>query len=166
MDADMGNFIGRAWKVGSHLDTDQILPSQYMLLATVAEMARHTLEGISPDFVINVKLGDVLVGGVNFGCGSSREQAPLVLKYVGIQAVFAKSFANIFYRNAINIGLPAIIAPDAVERISEGDRIEASLGRGMITNLIRGETYEFPPLPDFIMGILDAGGLLQYAKKK
>lgn len=157
---------GKAWKVGRHFDTDQILPSQYMLFPTIEEMAKHALEGIRPDFVPNVKRGDVLVGEENFGCGSSREQAPRVLKYIGIETVIAKSFASIFFRNAINIGLPVITLPEAVDRIREGDRIEISLVEGVITNKTQGETYTFSSFPEFLMGIIKAGGLLQYAKNR
>ncbi len=166
MDKNNKNLVGRAWKVGRHLDTDQILPSQYMLFPTIAEMAKHTLEGIRPDFVSNVKKGDVLVGDENFGCGSSREQAPRVLKYVGIQAVIAKSFASIFFRNAINIGLPVIVLPDAVDRIREGDKIKISLLDGIITNITQEKTYIFSPFPEFLMEIISTGGLLQYAKNR
>ncbi|MBI5746853.1 MAG: 3-isopropylmalate dehydratase small subunit [Nitrospirae bacterium] len=166
MDKNNKAHTGKAWKVGRHFDTDQILPSQYMLFPTIEEMAKHALEGIRPDFIPNVRRGDLLVGDENFGCGSSREQAPRVLKYIGIETVIAKSFASIFFRNAINIGLPVIVLPDAVDRIREGDRIEISFEKGVITNKTQGETYTFPPFPEFLMGIIKVGGLLQYAKSR
>ena len=156
---------GRIWKYGDDINTDVIFPGKYTYsLMEPQEMAGHSLEDLDPEFAKKVRLGDVIVAGKNFGCGSSREQAATCLKYAGIQAVIARSFARIFFRNAINQGLPVILCEEAAEKLQNGDEItlDFSLGR------IRSETgeFDFPKLPDSVLGIMEAGGLIKYTRKK
>jgi len=156
---------GKVWKYGDDVNTDVIFPGKYTYnLMEPAEMARHALEDLDPSFAKNVKSGDVIVAGKNFGCGSSREQAAASLKYAGVQAVVAKSFARIYFRNAINLGLPVLQCPEAVDNVNTGDEMEIDFARGEIKT---GKgVYKFPPLPDSVIGILEAGGLIEYTKKK
>jgi 3-isopropylmalate/(R)-2-methylmalate dehydratase small subunit len=156
---------GRVWKYGDDVNTDVIFPGKYTYnLMEPAEMARHALEDLDPSFAKNVKSGDIIVAGRNFGCGSSREQAAASLKYAGVQAVVAKSFARIYFRNAINLGLPVLQCPEAVDNVNTGDELEIDFARGEIKT---GKgVYKFPPLPDSVIGILEAGGLIEYTKKK
>ncbi len=156
---------GRVWKYGDDVNTDVIFPGKYTYtLMPPAEMAKHALEDLDPQFAQKVKPGDVIVAGKNFGCGSSREQAAACLKYAGVQAVIARSFARIYFRNAINLGLPVLQCPEAVDKVETGDEIEIDFAGGkLITN--RG-TFTFPPLPDSVIGILEAGGLIEYTKKR
>ncbi|MGB9668300.1 MAG: 3-isopropylmalate dehydratase small subunit [Thermosulfidibacteraceae bacterium] len=156
---------GRVWKFGNHVDTDVIIPARYMNTSDPHELAKHCMEDIDVEFVKKVSKGDIIVAGENFGCGSSREHAPIAIKYTGVSAVVAKSFARIFYRNAFNIGLPVIEAPNAVDRIDEGDEIEIDLEGGKIRNITKDEEYSFVPIPGFMMDIIRAGGLIEYAKK-
>lgn len=156
---------GRVWKYGDNINTDVIFPGKYTYsILDPEEMACHALEDLDPDFAQRVKAGDVIVVGRNFGCGSSREQAATCLKYAGVQAVVAKSFARIFFRNAINQGLPVLQSEEAVENIEDGEEIEIDLTQGKI----KGEkgVFEFPPFPESVLGILEAGGLIPYTKKK
>ncbi len=157
---------GRAFKFGDHIDTDVIIPARYLNTSDPKELAAHCMEDADPEFVKKVKPGDIIVAGENFGCGSSREHAPIAIKYAGVSCVIAKSFARIFYRNAINTGLPIIEAPDAVDRIDEGDELEVSLKEGVIKNLTKGETYSFEPLPEFMMKLLTLGGLIPFVRER
>ncbi|MCI9500807.1 MAG: 3-isopropylmalate dehydratase small subunit [Hungatella sp.] len=150
--------VGKIFKFHNDLDTDQIIPSQYLLLPSVEEMKAHTFESLDPEFPKKVKPGDYVVGGENFGCGSSREQAPGVLKALGVQAVVAKSFARIFYRNAINIGLPVIVCKELPDQVDTGDEMELSLADGTAT--AKGNTYPCTKLPPYMQQILNQGGLI------
>ena len=149
---------GTIFKFHNDLDTDQIIASQYLLLPNLEEMKEHTFESLDPDFPKKVKPGDFVVGGENFGCGSSREQAPGVLKALGVQAVVAKSFARIFYRNAINIGLPVIVCKDLPDDVKAGDTMELSMSDG--TAHANGKTYSCTKLPEYMQNILNQGGLI------
>ena len=149
---------GTIFKFHNDLDTDQIIASQYLLLPNLEEMKEHTFESLDPDFPKKVKPGDFVVGGENFGCGSSREQAPGVLKALGVQAVVAKSFARIFYRNAINIGLPVIVCKDPPDDVKTGDTMELSMSDG--TAHANGKTYSCTKLPEYMQNILNQGGLI------
>ena len=153
---------GTIFKFHNDLDTDQIIASQYLLLPNLDEMKSHTFESLDPDFAKKVKPGDFVVGGENFGCGSSREQAPGVLKALGVQAVIAKSFARIFYRNAINIGLPIIECPEAAAGIEAGDEVEVDFDSGVITNKTKGTSFQGQPFPEFMQRIIKAEGLVNY----
>ncbi len=156
---------GRVWKYGDNVNTDVIFPGKYTYsILEPEEMARHALEDLDPGFAKKVKPGDVIVAGRNFGCGSSREQAATCLKYAGVQAVVAKSFARIFFRNAINQGLPVLQSEEAVDSIEDGGEIEIDFDRGSIKTA-RGD-FSFPAFPESVMGILEAGGLIPYTKKK
>ncbi len=156
---------GRVWKYGDNVNTDVIFPGKYTYsILDPEEMARHALEDLDPDFAQKVKPGDVIVAGRNFGCGSSREQAATCLKYAGVQAVVAKSFARIFFRNAINQGLPVLQSEEAVDNIENGDEIEIDITLGKVKTA-RGD-FSFPPFSESVMGILEAGGLIPYTKKK
>jgi len=155
----------RVWKYGDNVNTDVIFPGKYTYsILEPEEMAKHALEDLDPDFSAKVQPGDVLVAGRNFGCGSSREQAATCLKYSGIQAVIAKSFARIFFRNAINQGLMVIQSQDAPENITNAEEITIDLSQGKI--IAAKGIYEFPPLPQSVIGILEAGGLIPYTKKR
>ncbi|MCD6555111.1 MAG: 3-isopropylmalate dehydratase small subunit [Chloroflexi bacterium] len=159
-------LTGRVWKYGDNVDTDVIIPARYLNVSTPEELARHCMEGIDPDFASAVQRGDIIVAGENFGCGSSREHAPLAIKESGIACVVAKSFARIFYRNAINIGLPILACAQAVEETEKGDQLTVDLRAGTITNLRTGRTYQTPPFPAFVMGIIQAGGLIPYTRER
>ncbi len=152
------------WKFGDDIDTDAIISGKYLTINTPDELAKHAFEGVSPEFAREVKEGDIIVAGFNFGCGSSREHAPLALKGAKVKCIIAKSFARIFFRNAINIGLPLLECQDT-DIIDEGDRIEVDFTSGIITNTTKHQTYNATPLPDFVRGIVDAGGLIGFAKK-
>jgi len=156
---------GRAWKFGDDINTDYIIAGKYKLSITdIGELSKHAMEAIMPEFSTKVKKGDFIVAGRNFGCGSSREQAPLVLKHLGIAAIIAQSFARIFYRNAINIGLPVAECRDAAD-IRQGDMLEVDLQKGYVKNLTRGKIYKVKPLPPELWAILSEGGLVNYVKK-
>ncbi|MEA1985066.1 MAG: 3-isopropylmalate dehydratase small subunit [Euryarchaeota archaeon] len=155
---------GNVWKFGDDVDTDAVIPGRYLVLNTPEELAHHTFEGVRPDFAGNVKKNDMIVAGNNFGCGSSREHAPIALKGTEISCVIAKSFARIFFRNAINIGVALLECPDT-DRIDEGDELDIDLANGTINNITKGETYQATPLPEFVRGIMDAGGLIEYTRK-
>ena len=158
------NVSGKAWKFGDDVNTDLIVPGKYLELVDPYEMAKHAMEGIDPDFPTKVSEGDVVVGGSNFGCGSSREHAAIALKYVGVGAVVAKSFARIFYRNAINLGLPALECPGISEAVNEGDSLEIDLTGGKVVNATTGKELEFVPLPEFMVEVLGEGGLVTYIR--
>jgi len=151
---------GTAIKYGDNIDTDVIIPARYLTTTNAAELAAHCMEDIDKTFVQRVKPGDIMVGGKNFGCGSSREHAPIAIKASGVSCVIASTFARIFYRNAINIGLAIIECPEASERIQEGDEVSVDFDTGVITNLTRKETYLGEPFPPFIQGIIASGGLM------
>ena len=160
------NAHGTVLKYGDHVDTDVIIPARYLNIADKKELATHCMEDIDTNFVKVVKGGDVMVGGYNFGCGSSREHAPMVIKESGISCVIAKTFARIFYRNAINIGLAILECPEASEKIDSGDEVAIDFDTGVITNLTKGETYQANPFPDFIKKIIQAGGLMADIKNR
>ena len=156
--------MGRAWKFGDNVSTDLIAPGRYFhLRSNLPELAKHVLEDVRPEFPSSVKSGDFIVAGSNFGLGSSREHAPIIIKLAGVEAILAKSFARIFYRNAINIGLPAIICDTS--GIDDGDELQLDLRGGKILDTTKGTELRFPPLPDAMMRILLEGGLAQYIKK-
>ena len=157
-------IAGKTIVFGDDINTDVIIPSKYLTTLDPRELAKHAMEGLDPRFAEKAKEGVILVAGRNFGCGSSREQAPLVLKRLEISAVIAKSFARIFYRNAVNIGLPVIECAD-VDKIEEGDILEADIQRGYVKNVTKMETYRIKPLPSEIQEILLEGGLVKYVKK-
>lgn len=157
---------GRVWKFGADVDTDAIIPARYLNTSDPAELAKHCMEDADPTFPAKVKPGDIIVAGKNFGCGSSREHAPIAIKAAGVAAVVAASFARIFYRNAFNIGLPIFESPEAAERIEEGDEIEIDLDSGVIRNLTRNEEYQATAIPPFMQELLTAGGLINYVRKK
>ena len=160
------NAKGFVHKDGDNVDTDVIIPARYLNIADKKELATHCMEDIDTNFVKVVKSGDVMVGGYNFGCGSSREHAPMVIKESGISCVIAKTFARIFYRNAINIGLAILECPEASEKIDSGDEVAIDFDTGVITNLTKGETYQANPFPDFIKKIIQAGGLMADIKNR
>jgi len=155
--------MGRVWKFGDDIDTDAIIPGKYLVFNEPEELAKHAFENVRRDISGNVKRGDFIVAGKNFGCGSSREHAVLALKGLGIRAVIAKSFARIFFRNAINTGLLVIECPEA-DKIEEGDEIELDLAGGTIVNLTKGERYRIGKLPDFLLKIVECGGLIEYCR--
>ena len=156
---------GRVWKYGDDVNTDVIFPGKYTYTITdPEEMAKHALEDLDAEFVHRLQPGDVIVAGKNFGCGSSREQAATCLKYAGVGAIIARSFSRIFYRNAINQGLPALAVPEAAEKIHAGQTVTVDFVEGRIT---AGEdSFSFPPLPEFVMGIMEDGGLIPHVKRK
>ena len=151
---------GKVFKYGDNIDTDVIIPARYLNSQDAKELASHCMEDIDTTFVQKVEAGDVMVGGWNFGCGSSREHAPLVIKTSGISCVIAKSFARIFYRNSINIGMPILECEEAAEEIQAGDQVRVDFATGVITDETSGKTYQAEPFPEFIRQIMDAGGLL------
>ena len=154
-------YTGDVIKYGDNVDTDVIIPARYLNTSDHRELASHCMEDIDKTFVSRVKQGDIMVAGQNFGCGSSREHAPIAIKASGVSVVIAKSFARIFYRNAINIGLAIVECPEAAEGISEGDNVEADLDNGIIRNITTGREYKTAPFPDFVQKIIENGGLMQ-----
>ena len=157
---------GKAWTFGRDIDTDLIIPARYLNMKTAEELGAYCMYDADPDFSKKVTPGDIVVAKENFGCGSSREHAPIALKGVGVSVVIAKSFARIFYRNAFNTGLPILVAPDAVDGIKEGDELEVDLATGEIRDLTAATTYKAEPLPPFMRELVEAGGLLPYLKKR
>ncbi|MCL2488387.1 MAG: 3-isopropylmalate dehydratase small subunit [Oscillospiraceae bacterium] len=151
---------GMAHTFGNHVDTDVIVPARYLNTANPAELAAHCMEDIDPDFIRRVKPGDMIAAGYNFGCGSSREHAPIAIRAAGVSCVIAASFARIFYRNAINIGLPILECPEAAAAIAAGDEVAVDFDTGVIRNLTSGEQYQAQPFPAFIQSIIEKGGLL------
>lgn len=152
---------GTVHKYGDNVDTDVIIPARYLNTSSEQELAAHCMEDIDADFVKRVRAGDIIVAADNFGCGSSREHAPLAIKASGVSLVIANSFARIFYRNSINIGLPILECPEATAEISAGDVVSCDLARGLVTNETTGKTYKAQPFPPFIQRIIDAGGLMK-----
>jgi 3-isopropylmalate/(R)-2-methylmalate dehydratase small subunit len=157
---------GRIWKYGDNVDTDAIIPARYLNVSTAEELAAHCMEDIDAGFATAVRPGDVIVGGENFGCGSSREHAPLAIKGAGVGCVVASSFARIFFRNAIGLGLPILESPAAVADAEKGHRVEVDLERGEIRNLTTGAVHQAEPYPPFMMEIIQAGGLVPYTKRQ
>ncbi|MGN0710532.1 MAG: 3-isopropylmalate dehydratase small subunit [Anaerovoracaceae bacterium] len=157
---------GRVHKYGNNVDTDVIIPARHLNTQNHQELASHCMEDIDPDFINKVQKGDIMVAGDNFGCGSSREHAPIAIKESGISCVIANTFARIFYRNAINIGLPILECKEASERIENGDEVSIDFSTGTITNITKNETYQALPFPDFIKDIMAKGGLLNSIKNK
>ncbi|SMB93437.1 3-isopropylmalate/(R)-2-methylmalate dehydratase small subunit [Thermanaeromonas toyohensis ToBE] len=157
---------GRCHKFGDDIDTDAIIPARYLNTSDLKELAQHCMEDADPSFPRKVKPGDIIVAGKNFGCGSSREHAPLAIKGAGVAAVIASSFARIFYRNAINIGLPIFEAPEAAKKIEAGDEVLIDPAQGIITNITKNETYRMLPFPPFMQELIAAGGLMAYVAKK
>ena len=156
--------MGKAYKYGDNVNTDVIIPARYLNTTDPEELARHVMEDIDAGFARTAKAGDVVVAGANFGAGSSREHAPLALKAAGVTAVIAQSFARIFYRNSFNIGFPILESSEAAEAIETGDEIVIDFAAGIITNETKGETYQAEPLPDFMAGLVDSGGLVEYVR--
>jgi len=155
---------GKVFRYGDNVDTDVIIPARYLNTSDGMELARHCMEDIDANFVKQVKSGDIIVAGKNFGCGSSREHAPLAIKCSGIACVIAESFARIFYRNAVNIGLPILECPEAAVEIKEGDTVSVDFQTGIITDITSGKSYQSQAFPDFIQNIVAAGGLLASIK--
>lgn len=155
---------GKVFKYGDNIDTDIIIPARYLNTSDSGELASHCMEPVDEDFFKNVKDGDIMVGGFNFGCGSSREHAPIAIKACGISCVIAKSFARIFYRNAINIGLAIMECPEAAEAIEQGDEVFVDFETGIITDMTQGCEYKAMPFPEFIDNIIKKGGLLNSIK--
>ncbi|MCM8814959.1 MAG: 3-isopropylmalate dehydratase small subunit [Candidatus Omnitrophica bacterium] len=156
---------GKAWKFGDHINTDDIIAARYLNTTDISELSLHCMETISPGFSKKIAKGDIIVAGENFGCGSSREHAPIAIKGCGISLVIAKSFARIFFRNAINIGLP-IVETNFVGRIFQDDIVEVDLDKGTIVNITRNQTGDFIKYPEFLQMIIKSGGLMQWAKEK
>ena len=162
----MGKKAGNVWRYGDHVDTDVIIPARYLNIADHNELAEHAMEDIDKTFVNGVTPGDYMVAGKNFGCGSSREHAPIVLKVKGIPVVIADSFARIFYRNAINIGLPVMEIGEEVKKIEDGDTLEVDIDKGIIKIVNKNITITTKPLPTFIQKIAEVGGLINYVKNQ
>ncbi len=158
--------MGSAFLYGDNVDTDVIIPARYLTTSDPAELAAHAMEDLDPAFASNVRRGDVVVAGQNFGCGSSREHAPLALKGAGVAAVVASSFARIFFRNAINTGLPVLTCPQAVRGIKSGDELEIDFRFNRIVNLTSGEAWDAELLPEFVMAIVNAGGLVPWVRSR
>ncbi len=157
---------GKVHKYGADVNTDVIIPARYLNISDPAELAKHCMEDIDPDFVNRVQPGDIVMAATNFGCGSSREHAPLAIKAAGISCIIARSFARIFFRNAINIGLPLLECDEAVDKTGAGDRLEVDLSRGRIKNVTNGMEFTAKPYPDFMAELISAGGLIEYTKKR
>lgn len=157
---------GKVFKFGNHIDTDVIVPARYLSLMDPKELGSHCMEDIDKDFIKKVKVGDIITAGENFGCGSSREHAPVAIKGCGVAAVVAKSFARIFYRNAINVGLPILECVETVNTTEAGDELEIDLQKGVIKNLTKNKSFTTKPFPEFIMQIIKAGGLINLLKKE
>jgi 3-isopropylmalate/(R)-2-methylmalate dehydratase small subunit len=156
----------KGWKYGDNIDTDVIIPARYLTSSDPAVLAQHCMEDIDAEFVKKAQEGDFIIGGNNFGCGSSREHAPIAIKAAGISCVIAKSFARIFYRNSFNMGLPILDCPEAVDGINDGDEIEVNLTEGTIKNLSTGKEFRAKPIPPFMQELIEAGGLINYARSK
>jgi len=157
---------GKTWVFGDNIDTDAILPARYLIYTTEEELAKYAMTGVDPEFPSKADRGDIIIGGKNFGSGSSREHAPMGLKGLGISLVIAESFARIFYRNAINIGLPLLECKDISKHVKEGDILRVDLNKGTVKNITSGKELKGQKLPDFMMDILNEGGLMPYLKKK
>ena len=160
------NFKGKAHKVGDHIDTDAIIPARFLVTTDAAKLGENCMEGLEPGWSKKVAKGDILVAGKNFGCGSSREHAPIAIKAAGVSCVIAETFARIFYRNAINIGLPIIECPEAAQAIEAGDTVEVNFDTGVITDVTKGMTYQGQAFPEFMQKIIAAEGLVNYINQK
>ena len=160
------NAKGTVHKFGDNVDTDVIIPARYLNSFDAKELASHAMVDIDPTFASTVEKGDIIVAGQNFGCGSSREHAPLCLKTAGVKCVIAKSFARIFYRNSINIGFPIMECEEAADKIEKGDEVEVDFSTGVITNKTKNETYQSQPFPEFLQKMIDADGLVNYVNSK
>lgn len=161
----MQTIEGKVWNFGKDIDTDLIIAARYLNTSVPEELAKHVMEDADPEFVNKMQVGDIIVAGDNFGCGSSREHAPIALKAAGVAAVIAPTFARIFYRNAFNMGLPIFELPESAE-ITEGQSIKIDMDAGTITNLTTDKTYKFTPIPPFMQELISAGGLMNFAKKE
>ncbi|MBI5286931.1 MAG: 3-isopropylmalate dehydratase small subunit [Deltaproteobacteria bacterium] len=164
-------FKGRVWKFRADIDTDRIIPARYLNTSDPKELAKHCMEDADPEFVKKVKPGDIIVADKNFGCGSSREHAPIAIKACGVPCVIAKSFARIFYRNAFNMGLPILECPEAVDAINEGDEVEVNLNTGEIkvnpkSKILNPKSFQAQPIPPFMQELVKAGGLMEWVKKR
>jgi len=157
---------GKVHKYGANVDTDAIIPARYLNVSDAAELAKHCMEDIDQDFLSRVKPGDIIMATTNFGCGSSREHAPLAIKAASVSCIVAKSFARIFFRNAINIGLPLLECDEAVDKTEAGDNLEVELSSGRIKNLTKGIAFAAKPYPDFMAELISAGGLIEHTKKR
>ncbi len=157
---------GRVWKYGDNVDTDAIIPARYLNTTSEQELASHAMEDWDATFAANVQPGDIIVAGKNFGCGSSREHAPVALKASGISCVVAENFARIFFRNSINIGLPILECPEAAQATEAGQTLEVDLAEGTIRNMDTGETYSAVPYPEFMLALIEAGGLIEYTRRQ
>jgi 3-isopropylmalate/(R)-2-methylmalate dehydratase small subunit len=156
---------GKVWKFGDNIDTDLIIAARYLNTSEPSELAKYVMEDADPEFVAKMNVGDIIVAGENFGCGSSREHAPIALKSAGISAVIAPTFARIFYRNAFNMGLPIFELEESAQ-IDEGDTVKVDMEKGEVINITQAKTYKFTPIPDFMQELVDAGGLIEFAKKE
>ena len=156
---------GKVWKFGAHIDTDLIIAARYLNTSEPSELAKHVMEDADPAFVSKMNEGDIIVAGENFGCGSSREHAPIALKAAGVSAIIAPTFARIFYRNAFNMGLPIFELEESAE-IEEGDTVKVDMAKGEVINITQAKTYKFSPIPEFMQELVDAGGLIAFAKKE
>jgi len=157
---------GKVFKYGANVDTDAIIPARYLNISEPSELAQHCMEDIDLDFVNKVSKCDIIVATTNFGCGSSREHAPISIKAAGVSAVVAKSFARIFFRNAINIGLPLLESPETVDNTDAGDILQIELEKGVINNITKGQTFKARPYPRFMSEIISSGGLVEYTRKR
>lgn len=162
----MESARGSVFKYGDNVDTDVIIPARYLATSEPSELAKHCMEDIDKDFIRNVKKGDIIVADKNFGCGSSREHAPIAIKAAGVSCVIAKTFARIFYRNSINIGLPIVECPAAADAIKAGDTVSVNFDNGVITDETTGESFQGQAFPPFMQGLIDAGGLINYVNAK
>jgi 3-isopropylmalate/(R)-2-methylmalate dehydratase small subunit len=156
----------KTWIYGDNIDTDVIIPARYLITSDPTELAHHAMEDLDPDFASHVSSGDVVVAGANFGCGSSREHAPIALKAAGVSAVVARSFARIFFRNAINVGLPICVSPAAVDAISDDDEVTVNLNAGKVFDHTTGSSFDVEPLPPFVLAIVEAGGLVEWVRAR
>ncbi len=156
---------GKVWKFGDNIDTDLIIAARYLNTSEPKELAKYVMEDADPEFVAKMNVGDIIVAGENFGCGSSREHAPIALKAAGVSAVIAPTFARIFYRNAFNMGLPIFELKESAE-INEGDTVKVDMEKGEVINISQAKTYKFTPIPAFMQELVDAGGLIEFAKQE
>jgi 3-isopropylmalate dehydratase small subunit len=163
---EMMKLSGKAWKFGANVDTDAIIPARYLNTSDPEELAKHCMEDVDPDFADEVSSGDIIVAESNFGCGSSREHAPIAIKAAGVGCVIAASFARIFYRNSFNMGLPILESPEAAADIATGDELELDLSTGTIVNQSKGRTYQAQPVPPFMQDLLIAGGLIPHVMRR